>query len=149
MRARLEQLTGKPCIPVWHRSRGIEYWRSICRDYKYVSFSASGKNKSSEWVRTPAGVRAMRGLIDTAKTAGASVHALGYTNLRTLPLLKPTSVDSTSWLMGNRGGFLYFFTGSAIVKRDKPPGTRLKAREVAIHNFFEWVKFQRYAEQHL
>lgn len=149
LRSRLEQLTGKPSIPVWHRSRGLDYWKSMCRDYDYISLSASGKNDSSEWVRTPAGVKVMRQLVDIAKEHNTKVHALGYTNLKTLPYLKLDSVDSTSWLMGNRGGFLYFFTGSNIIKKDKPAGTRLKAREVAIHNFWEWVKFQRYAETNL
>ncbi len=149
LRARLESLTGKPSIPVWHRKRGLDYWKRMCREYKYVSFSASGKNGSSEWVRTPDGVKAMRKLIDIAHENGAKVHALGYTNLRTIRYLKMDSVDSTSWLMGNRGGFLYFFTGSGIVKKFKPAGTRLKAREAAVHNFWQWVKFQKYAEANL
>lgn len=149
LRSRLERMTGTRSIPVWHRSRGLDYWRGMCRDYDYVSFSASGKNQSSNWVRTPEGVKAMKALIDIAHENNAKVHALGYTNLKTIKRLGMDSVDSTSWIMGNRGGFLYFFTGSDIVKKTKPPGTRLKAKEVAIHNFFEWVKFQRYAEANL
>lgn len=149
LRSRLEQLTGKPSIPVWHKARGLDYWKAMIRDYGYVSFSASGKNGTSMWVRTPEGVKVMKRLIEMAHSEGAKVHALGYTNLKAIKFLKMDSVDSTSWLMGNRAGYLYFFTGSDIVKKDKPAGTRLKAKEVAIHNFWEWVKFQRYAEQNL
>lgn len=149
LRSKLEALTGKRSIPVWHKSRGLDYWKQICRDYEYVSFSASGKNDSSEWVRSPTGVRVMKQLVDIAGSNEAKVHALGYTKLSTLKHVKFHSVDSTSWLMGNRGGFLYFFTGSDIVKRMKPEGKRLKAREAAIHNFGEWVKFQQYAEINL
>lgn len=149
LRGHLERLTGKPSIPVWHRSRGLDYFKAMCRDYPYVSLSASGNNGSSEWTRTADGTKVLRQLIDIAHDAGARVHGLGYTNVGNLRFLKFDSVDSTSWLMGNRGGFLWFFTGSTIVTSHKPEGTRLKAREVAQHNFDEWVKFQQYAEKHL
>ena len=132
LRARLESLTGKQSIPVWHKSRGVDYWKGICRDYSYVSLSASGKNNSSEWVRSPEGVKAMKKLIDSAHASDAKVHALGYTNLKTIRYLKMDSVDSTSWMMGNRSGYLCFFTGSSIVQRPKPEGTRMIARETAI-----------------
>jgi hypothetical protein len=36
-----------------------------------------------------------------------------------------------------------------IIKKNKPNGTRLKGKEVAIHNFKEWVKYQRWAKDNL
>ena len=33
MRARLEAETGKQSIPVWHRSRGLDEFKRLCRDY--------------------------------------------------------------------------------------------------------------------
>lgn len=149
LRSRLEMLTGKPSIPVWHRSRGMDYWKRMINEYPYISLSASGKNGSSEWVRTPAGVKAMRQLVDMANEKGVKVHGLGYTKIPVLRSIKFHSVDSSTWLMGNRGGFLFFFTGTDVVQRPKPPGTRLKAAEVARHNFQEWIKFQKYAETNL
>jgi hypothetical protein len=59
------------------------------------------------------------------------------------------SVDSTAWLYGNRGGFIFIFDGKTLQKRKCPPGKRLKSRAAAIHNFNEWVKFQKYAEAFL
>ena len=35
MRARLEAETGKQSIPVWHRSRGLDEFKNLCRDYPY------------------------------------------------------------------------------------------------------------------
>lgn len=34
-------------------------------------------------------------------------------------------------------------------KISKQPGQRVKATEVAINNFREWVKFQKYADRYL
>lgn len=149
LRTKLEHLTGKPSIPVWHKSRGVDYWHSMIKNYGYISLSASGKNYSSEWVRTSEGVKAMRMLVDAANDKGVKVHGLGYTKVPVLRYVKFHSVDSSSWLMGNRGGYLFFFTGNSIVQRPKPKGTRMVPKETAKHNFLEWVKFQQYAEANL
>ena len=37
IRAKLERLTGKQSIPVWHLSRGMDEFRGICKDYGYVA----------------------------------------------------------------------------------------------------------------
>ena len=44
---------------------------------------------------------------------------------------------------------LFIFDGKTLQKRKCPPGKRLKSRAAAIHNFNEWVKFQKYAEAFL
>jgi len=149
LRDELEILTNKKCMPVWHRSRGLEYWRTMCRNYDYISLSASGNNGSSEWTRKPDGARAMWHLLNIARENNCRVHGLGYTRLPMLKRLRFYSVDSTAWLMGNRGGFVYQFTGDDIIKHFVPARMRLRAKETAIHNFKEWVKFQQYADQNL
>lgn len=78
------------------------------------------------------------------------IHGLGFTALASLPKYHFDSVDSTSWTTGNRFGAVYRFDGKTIVKIGKGEGQRLKdSRAVAINNFNEWVKFQKYAETHL
>lgn len=89
------------------------------------------------------------GLLNIAKERGAKVHGLGFTNLEGLKKYKFYSVDSTAWIYGNRGGYVYWFDGTTLQKRAAAPGQRLKARDVGIHNFNEWVKFSKYAERNL
>ena len=36
-RERLEKLTNRQCIPVWHPSRGYDYFIKMCKDYPYVA----------------------------------------------------------------------------------------------------------------
>jgi len=144
LRAKLEKLTGKQSIPVWHKSRGLEYWKKMVKDYDYVSIGGivSKEIKSSEFgIFNP--------LLKIAKENNCKVHALGFTNQQGVKRYKFDSVDSTAWIYGNIGGYIYQFTGREIIQIHKPPNTRLKSKKVAIHNFKEWVKFQKYAYENL
>ena len=143
LRALLEKLTKKRCIPVWHKSRGKDYWLKMIKEYDYV---AIGGIVSGEIKRKEAPI--FRWFLETAKKENCKVHALGYTNLVGLTKYPFYSVDSTAWLYGNRGGFLYHFNGQSI-KQIKIPNKRLLGKPAAIHNFSEWVKFQKYAELNL
>lgn len=144
LRDKLETLTNKRCIPVWHKSRGLDYWEKMSRDYDYIAIGGivSGELKKPDYQHFPA-------LLKIAKDNGAKVHGLGFTNLDGLTKYKFDSVDSTAWLYGNRGGFVYWFDGKTLQKVKAKEGQRLNAKQAAIHNFNEWVKFQKYAEKYL
>ena len=143
-RKRLEESTGKKCIPVWHKSRGKEEFIKLCREYPYV---AIGGIVSKEITRNE--YKYFPWFINQAHKHGAKIHGLGFTNLKGLQQYHFDSVDSSSWTTGNRFGFIYKFTGKTLIKIPRPDGHRVKAREVAINNFLEWVKFSKYAETHL
>ena len=143
LRYKLENITNKKCIPVWHKSRGLDYWKKMCKEYNYVAIGGIVTNeiKSNQYdIFYP--------LLKIAKENNCKVHGLGFTNMKGLEKYKFYSVDSTAWLYGNRGGFLYKFNGKGLDKL-QPKGLRLKGREGAIHNFSEWVKFANYAENNL
>lgn len=144
IRARIEQKTGKQPIPVWHIALGIDYFKMMCKEYDYVAIGASGMH-GTKWTRTnPEKVLA---LVNYARSQGCKIHGLGYTKLKMLEKIPFTSVDSTSWLSGNRFGSIYVFNGKGFDKHNKPKGMRVKTNETARHNFYQWVKYQKYAEQ--
>lgn len=143
LRTKLEQLTNKQAIPVWHKSRGLDYWKKMCSEYNYVAIGGIVTNeiKRSEYdVFLP--------LLKIARERNCKVHGLGFTNIKGLKKYKFYSVDSTAWLYGNRGGYLYQFNNGDM-KQIKPDGKKLKGKAGALHNFIEWVKFAKYAERHL
>lgn len=147
LRNKLEHLTGKQCIPVWHTSRGKEEYLKTCNEYPYVAIGgiAIKTIKSTQYKYFP-------WFIEQAHKRGAKVHGLGFTNLEGIKKYHFDSVDSTSWTTGNRFGCIYKFNGKTIVKYGKPEGTRIpkdKVRELAVNNFVEWCKFQQYADTHL
>lgn len=145
LRKRLEQLTNKKCIPVWHKSRGLDEFIKMCKEYDYV---AIGGIVSKEI--TQKDYKYFPKFINIAHENGAKIHGLGFTNLEGLTKYHFDSVDSTSWVSGNRFGSIYKFNGKTMVKYSKKEGQRLAdSRKVAVHNFMEWVKFANYAERNL
>lgn len=144
-REMLEHLTGKPAIPVWHKSRGQDEFLKMCEQYNYVSIGGivSKEVTQKEYKFFPY-------FIDTAHKHGAKIHGLGFTNLKGLTQYHFDSVDSTAWVSGNRFGCVYQFNGRTMVKHDKKENQRLAdSKRVAVHNFKEWVKFANYAEKYL
>ena len=148
-RKRLESLTGRQCIPVWHPSRTKEDFLETCEDYNFVALGGIvGKNKNRQ--KSKMYHELFPWFINEAHKRKARIHGLGFTHLTMLDKYHFDSVDSTAWTTGNRYGYIYEFNGKTMVKYDAPAGMKLKnARDVAMHNYIEWVKFQKYAEVYL
>ena len=145
LRKQLEHLTKRRCIPVWHKSRGIEEYKKHCQEYSYVGIGGYVIKEL-----TPENYNAFPAMIDYAHRYDCKVHCLGYTKLSNLAKHHFDSVDSTAWTTGNRFGYVYYFDGKTMKKRDTPQGARLaNSRKVALHNYTEWIKFQKWAETHL
>lgn len=145
LRSRLEQLTGKQPIPVWHKSRGKDYFLATCKDYRYVAIGGLVGNSDD----VPD--MFMPWFITEAHKACAKIHGLGFTRIEKLKQFHFDSVDSTAWLYGNRGGFIYVFDSEIgnFRKINKKQGQRLKSQEAALYNFNEWIKFQKWALKNL
>lgn len=145
LRRRLESLTGRQSIPVWHSNRGIREFYRMCDEYDYV---ALGGIVGNEWDKKAEHM--LPAFIYEAHKRGAKIHGLGFTKLKLLEHYHFDSVDSTAWTAGNRFGFVYHFDGRTMQKTNCPKGMRLAdSRKVAFKNYIEWIKFQRYAESNL
>lgn len=144
-RYRLERLTNRACIPVWHKSRGLEEFFRMSEEYSYIGIGdiAIGHIKINDYRYFPY-------LIHEAHKRKCKVHGLGITGMTGITKYHFDTVDSTAWTTGNRFGGVYIFTGKEM-KKIKPAKNQRMAnpRELAQHNFLEWVKFQKYAEVHL
>lgn len=144
-REKLEKLTGRQSIPVWHSTRGADEFIRMCDEYPYV---ALGGIVGGEWSGKKE--QLIPWFIKQAHKRGAKIHGLGYTKLNGLPKYHFDSVDSTAWLTGNRFGYIYRFDGRTMQKKEAPSGMRIKdPRSAAIINYLEWIKFQKWAETHL
>ena len=118
----------------------------MCEEYPYV---ALGGIVTKEIPRKKY-ESAFPWFINTAHEHGAKIHGLGYTNIANLKKYHFDSVDSTAWLCGNRGGYLYKFNPSTEkMEQITKDGCRLKSREGTVNNFNEWVKFSMYADMKL
>lgn len=148
-RARLERLTGKQCIPVWHPSRGKDEFLRMCEEYSYVALGGIvGAGKNSEAYKKYHA--AFPWFISNAHRRNARIHGLGFTALSLLKKYHFDSVDSTAWTTGNRFGFVYHFNGNTMTKHDVPKGKRLAdSRKIALINYTEWIKYQKWAVNNL
>lgn len=144
----MEEKTKVKPIPVWHIWRGTNDFIECCKKYPYVAIGGlANHDKNTKKLRELQ--NNFPWFISTAHKYGAKIHGLGYTHLKNLEKHHFDSVDSTSWLSGNRFGAVYYFDGKTIKKIDKPNGKRVKTHQVALHNFNEWKKFSKYAEIYL
>lgn len=149
-RKRLERLTGKQPIPVWHISRGKEEFIRHCDEFPYIALGGYVAAIKASDPKQKAYVKAYPWFINEAHKRGKKIHGLGFTSLEGLKKYHFDSVDSTAWTTGNRFGYLYFFNGQTIIKKDAPKGHRIKdSRKAALNNYMAWIQFQKYAVTHL
>lgn len=138
----LEQETGRKCIPVFHKSRGLAEWERMCKEYEYVAIGTIYEYQRKESVLVK--------LLDIAKQYGTKVHGLGFTSCKKLKRVKFYSVDSTSWVMGQKAGQIGSFNGDEVVSYNPPKGFRVKHYKVAEELTIEaWLQYQKYAEDYL
>lgn len=147
-REKLERLTQKKCIPVWHRNRGYQEYLHLCELYDYIAIGGIAI-KEIKPVEYPIFTR----LIKDAHERNCEVHGLGFTKQNELKRYRFDSVDSTTWLNGDRFGELHFFNGKKIERitaagRNQRLKTS-KTKDATMHNYNEWLKFQRYAKEGL
>lgn len=140
MRARIESETGKKSIPVWHKSRGIDEFKRLVKDYDYIAIGgfAIKHIKQNEYP-------IIRKMVQYAYESGTKVHGLGFTP-KEVTKYKFYSVDSTTWLSCRRFGSLFKYdNGQMRMVTPKNHGTRKdRQREIEVLTLKEWIKYQKY-----
>lgn len=145
-RRKLERLTNKLVIPVWHKSRGVKEYQKMCDEYPYVAIGGivSKEIKPKQYKLFPA-------LIQEAHRRKAKIHGLGFTSTSLYGTIKFDTVDSTTWAIGGRMGNMCYFNGEGMRQyypslNGKKP---ININKLTRHNYSEWIKFQKYAERNL
>lgn len=146
-RKRLERVTGCPPIVVYHKGRGKEAFIDACKHYPRVAVGCT--TAANEW-STEELMQFLPYAIQTAHRHGTKIHGLGFTRFSLLSKLHFDSVDSSSWLAGNRNCSISIFRNGRIKNMPPPVGHRIKNQyALARHNLEEWCKFQAWAKNHL
>lgn len=148
LRTRLESQVGWPSIPVWHKGRGKAEFLKSCESHKYVAIGGivSKEIRPNEYDVFPWFIR-------QAHEKGAKIHGLGFTSLAGLTRCHFDSVDSATWLVGDRFSNICRFEcvkGKWSMTQKHLYGKRCKdVAKLRQFNFNQWVRFQEYAETHL
>lgn len=145
-RKQIEDAVGIAPIICWHQNRGPEYFIKCCEEYDYVALGTTKASNIGKKIR--ANPEVLNWFINHAHKNNAKIHGLGFTSIPWLSKLKFDSVDSTGWQQVRYGGLCEFKNNCIINHRLK--NHRLKnIYDAHIHNFEEWVKFQKYADKNL
>ncbi len=143
MRRKLERETNKKCIPVWHKGRGVNYFKKMCDEYDYIAIGGLVFHvKKQEYAL-------IKKMVDYAYLRGVKVHGLGFTKTKELSNYKFFSVDSASFTKaGALGQQIHFFNGTSITSRSLRKGNKkVDLSKLVKHNFIEWCKFQKYMDR--
>lgn len=144
MRRTLEKGTGKRCIPVWHKSRGLDDFVKTTQKYSYIAIGGivTKEIAKKQWPY-------MRKLIEIAHANNCKVHGLGFTSTQELAKYPFDSVDSTTWINGGRFGNICEMKNGKIYQRHDSTKRCADSDGLMLHNFGVWCEYQKFARCHL
>ena len=140
----LQDITGKDPIYVYHKWRGIEYYKELVKKHHYVCLGdvdTITRNTSQE--------KYFKWFVDEAHKYGTKVHGLAFTKMDELKKIPFDSVDSSSWSAAARFASLPFFNGRELKKvgYTRFGNKTLDAEKGMVHSYIEWKKLSQYWEQ--
>lgn len=143
---KLKQLTHKTPIPVFHNSRGREWFLNELDYCDYIAYGGIvGVKHTQEFINVS------EYLINEAHKKNCMIHGLGFTSTTMFKQLHYDSVDSTTWTMGGRMGNLCYVAADGTMKQWYPSTHGKKPTDTSkinFYNFEQWCKFQDYAFTH-
>lgn len=138
----LQDITGREPIYVYHRWRGLDYYKELVKKYSYVALGdvdiVNGHSSQVNYIPW---------FLDEAHKNNCKVHGLAFTNVRNLAIYPFDSVDSSTWSAGVRFAQTCRFDGHQIMKYSHNLPNKLWTQDrsdVLIKDFLEWKKLQKY-----
>lgn len=150
LRERMEEELPKPPIVVWHRGRGTEGWKEMCKNYDYVGFSGFVTKDGDPEVPD----EYIPWFLKVAREHDTKVHGFGLTKPSKLKMYDFYSADSTSWLSGQKFGTYYDFqqgdlrsiSKDAFIEKYGKRFNDLDYKDLNYWNIEQWKKFHKFLE---
>lgn len=144
---RLQDITGKEPIRVFHTWRGLDYFTECCKKFNKLAIGGLviGENKS--FLR-----KNLSFFTQIAKENNCELHGLGVTDSSIIRTSDFYSVDSSSWSSVGRFGTIYKFDGHNpvdydISRKNCPVGKQLNKQNGLIITAQAWNRYSEYLEQ--
>lgn len=138
----LQDITGKEPIYVFHKWRGLNYYKELVKQKNYIALGdVSVDNKSRELYKF------FPWFIEEAHRNNCKVHGLAFTSLKELQFMNFDSVDSSVWTASQRFGRCARFDGHSIKVYDERKNNDIeliRSNIVLEHDFLEWKKLSQY-----
>ena len=138
----LERTTKKKPIPVWHKTRGLEYWDYMINNYKYVAIGGLVTEKKIDKEKH---LKLLNKMVLKAHQKGVKVHGLGFTKLNQLRRSYFDSVDSTSWVLNAAyaGRYVCDVGSNTIKVQRKQKNMRGKYKKLVEDSLKKWIYIQK------
>jgi len=88
----LQDITGRDPIPVYHKWRGVEYYKELVKKYDYIAIGDVSIGAGSREL-----YKYFPWFLNEAHKNNCKVHGLAFTSLPDLQFMPFDSVDSSSW----------------------------------------------------
>jgi len=136
---KLQDITGKNPIKVFHMWRGKEYFLELVKKEKRIAIGGIAIKylKEQDYIL-------LNDLIQIAHDNNCKVHGLGMTGSVNLRKYNFDSVDSSSWNIGARSGTFCRFDGHSINNYKNPGNYQLDGKIYAVNGLVEWKKYSDY-----
>lgn len=136
---KLQDITGKNPIKVFHMWRGREYFQELVKKENRIAIGGIAIKylKEQDYIL-------LNDLIQIAHDNNCKVHGLGMTGSANLRKYNFDSVDSSSWNMGIRSGTFCRFDGHSINNYKNPGEYQLDGKIYAVNGLVEWKKYSDY-----
>lgn len=143
----LQDITGKDPIYVFHKWRGLNYYKELVKQKNYIALGdVSIDNKSRELYKF------FPWFIEEAHRNNCKVHGLAFTSLKDLQFMNFDSVDSSVWAASQRFGRCARFDGHSIKVYDERKNDEIKlirSNAVLEHDYLEWKKLSQYFDSEM
>lgn len=140
LRNKLESLTGKKCIPVWHKSRGKEEYINLCNNYDYVAIGGLVTKEISSDEHIPL----LSWCIEEAHKRNCKVHALGFVRQKYMGKLMFDSGDSANWIYSIKVARWFYFENGRLWDVRK---IGEDSKKLLINAFDRFLEFSKYLDE--
>lgn len=126
-------------IPVWHKNRGVEEFKKMCREYKGKVIAISGGKHdidNSQFLM----------FLKYAKKYNCKMHALGMTNQKILSQVPFDYTDSSSWAQKLVYGWKTDFVNGKLCNIEKVSRkfANTNRAKMTLLNYSSYQKMQKY-----
>ena len=143
----LQDITGRDPIYVFHRWRGMDYYKELVKQKDYICLGdvdVGSGNKVQE--------KYFSWFVDEAHRNNCKVHGLAFTQVDKLKQIPFDSVDSSSWTAGARYASVCRFDGHSIRKYNCKRTEEKELMHNSIikkHDYLEWKALQKYFDSEI
>ena len=142
----LQDITGKDPIYVYHKWRGIEYYKELVKRHKWVALGDvdvltrnTGQEDYFPW------------MVNYAHKYGCRVNGLAFTKLKDLEWIPFDSVDSSTWTSISRFATVHDFNGHNLwktdCKRSKNGALISDSAKLMEYSLKQWVQLSKYYDR--